>query len=49
MQDTRDRLRAAALHWAETAPVADIDVPADLQHLPPQWAWVVDKGTQLFS
>lgn len=50
MQDTRDRLRAAALHWAETAPVADIDVPADLQHLPPQWgAWVGARATQLLS
>lgn len=34
MQDTRDRARAAGLSWVETAPVADIDVPADLQHLP---------------
>ena len=37
MQDTRDRARAAGLLWAETSAVADIDVPADLQHLPAAW------------
>jgi rSAM/selenodomain-associated transferase 1 len=37
MADTRQRLRAAAMPWAELAPVADIDVPADLVHLPPGW------------
>lgn len=37
MADTRDRLRAAGLRWAELAPVADIDEPADLAHLPPGW------------
>ena len=37
MADTRNRLRAAGLRWAELAPVADIDSPADLQHLPPGW------------
>ena len=37
MQDTRDRALAAGLRWAETAPVADIDLPADLHHLPPGW------------
>lgn len=37
MEDTRARLRAAGLRWHETAPVADIDEPADLAHLPPGW------------
>lgn len=37
MADTRDRLRAAGLRWAELPPVADIDEPADLVHLPPGW------------
>ena len=37
MADTRQRLLAAALRWAELAPVADIDEPADLAHLPPGW------------
>lgn len=37
MADTRDRLRAAGLRWAELPPLADIDEPADLVHLPPAW------------
>lgn len=37
MEQTRERARQAGLRWAETAPVADIDVPADLRHLPPGW------------
>lgn len=37
MAHTRERLRAAGLRWAELPPVADIDEPADLQHLPPGW------------
>lgn len=37
MADTRERLQAAGVHWAELAPVADIDEPADLAHLPPGW------------
>lgn len=37
MADTRDRLRAAGLHWAELPSLADIDEPADLVHLPPGW------------
>lgn len=37
MADTRDRLRAASVGWTELAPVADIDVPDDLVHLPPGW------------
>ena len=41
MQDTRDRARDAGLSWLETAPVADIDVPGDLQHLPEGWTATV--------
>jgi rSAM/selenodomain-associated transferase 1 len=37
MQATRVRLRAAQLAWTELAPVADIDEPADLVHLPEGW------------
>ena len=37
MQDTRDRARDAGLSWMETTPVADIDVPDDLQYLPEGW------------
>ena len=37
MEDTRERLRAAAVRWVELPPVADIDKPADLVHLPPGW------------
>jgi rSAM/selenodomain-associated transferase 1 len=37
MAQTRERARAAGLTWVELAPVADIDVPADLAHLPPDW------------
>jgi uncharacterized protein len=37
MADTRDRLRAAGVRWAELPPLADIDQPADLVHLPPGW------------
>lgn len=37
MEDTRERLRAAGVRWAELTPVADIDEPADLVHLPPGW------------
>jgi uncharacterized protein len=42
MADTRERLRAAGVRWAELPPVADIDEPADLVHLPPGW---LDDGT----
>ena len=34
MAQTRERARQAGLQWAELAPVADIDVPDDLIHLP---------------
>ena len=37
MADTRQRLRAAGSRWCELPPVADIDEPADLVHLPPGW------------
>lgn len=37
MADTRARLQAAGVRWAELNPVADIDEPADLVHLPPGW------------
>ena len=37
MADTRTRLRAAGMRWAELGPVADIDGPDDLRHLPPGW------------
>jgi rSAM/selenodomain-associated transferase 1 len=37
MADTRARLRAAGMRWHELPPVADIDAPADLAHLPPGW------------
>jgi len=37
MADTRERLRHLGWHWIELAPVADIDEPADLIHLPESW------------
>lgn len=37
MEDTRERLRAASVRWAELPAVADIDEPADLVHLPTDW------------
>lgn len=37
MADTRVRLAAAGLHHVELAPVADIDDPDDLRHLPADW------------
>jgi hypothetical protein len=37
MEDTRERLRAAGVRWEELPPVADIDEPVDLVHLPPGW------------
>ncbi len=39
MQDTRERVESAGLRWAERPAVADIDEPADLSHLPPDWPW----------
>lgn len=37
MDETRERLRAAGVRWAELPPVADIDEPVDLAHVPPGW------------
>jgi glycosyltransferase A (GT-A) superfamily protein (DUF2064 family) len=37
MAETRTRLAAAGLAHTELPPVADIDVPADLLHLPADW------------
>lgn len=37
MARTRERLKAAGLRHTELAPVADIDEPADLVHLPARW------------
>jgi uncharacterized protein len=37
MQQTRDRLAAAGQRWAELPPLADIDEPADLVHVPVAW------------
>jgi len=37
MADTRRRLQAAGARWIELPPVADVDEPADLEHLPPHW------------
>lgn len=38
MNDTRMRLSALALNHAELSPLSDVDEPADLAHLPPDWA-----------
>ena len=37
MDDTRRRLADAGLRWAELSAVHDIDDPADLAALPPEW------------
>jgi len=37
MAQTRDRLQAAGLRWAELPAVADVDEPADLVHVPAGW------------
>jgi hypothetical protein len=37
MAQTRAKARKAGLHIAELDPVADIDEPADLEHLPARW------------
>ena len=37
MRETRARLAAAGLSHVELAPLADIDEPADLRHLPAGW------------
>jgi uncharacterized protein len=45
MHHTRERLHRAGLHHAELAPVADIDEPADLVHVPSDWALGIDSQT----
>ena len=37
MEETRERLRSVGVRWKELPPVADIDEPVDLVHLPPSW------------
>jgi rSAM/selenodomain-associated transferase 1 len=37
LAQTRQRLGQAGFSWAELTAVSDIDVPADLVHLPPDW------------
>ncbi len=37
MDQTRARMQLAGIRWAELSPVADIDEPADLAHLPYGW------------
>lgn len=37
MDETRRRLAASGVRWAELSPVRDIDDPADLASLPPEW------------
>lgn len=37
MQDTRSRARQLGLSWIELPPVADMDEPGDLIHLPEGW------------
>lgn len=47
MEDTRERLRAAGVRWAELPAVADIDEPADLVHLPPGWLDGLDLASRV--
>jgi rSAM/selenodomain-associated transferase 1 len=37
MARTRERLQALGLRWIELEPVADVDEPADLVHVPAHW------------
>ncbi|GCL62812.1 hypothetical protein AQPW35_18930 [Rubrivivax pictus] len=37
MDQTRERLRAVGVRWAELPPVADIGEPVELVHVPPGW------------
>lgn len=37
MQATRSRARSQGLRWVELDPVADVDEPADLIHVPANW------------
>lgn len=45
MQHTRDRARESGWAWVELPPVADIDEPADLTHLPVGWLAGADRFT----
>lgn len=47
MENTRERLRAAGVRWAELPAVADIDEPADLVHLPPGWLDGLDLASRV--
>jgi glycosyltransferase A (GT-A) superfamily protein (DUF2064 family) len=37
MDEARRRLAASGVRWAELSPVRDVDDPADLASLPPEW------------
>jgi uncharacterized protein len=47
MEETRERLRAAGVRWAELPAVADIDEPVDLMHLPPGWLDGLDAASRM--
>jgi rSAM/selenodomain-associated transferase 1 len=49
MEETRERLRAAGVRWAELPPVADIDEPGDLMHLPPGWLDNLDNASRTWE
>jgi len=49
MEETRQRLRAAGVRWAELPPVADIDEPGDLVHLPPGWLDNLDNASRTWE
>jgi rSAM/selenodomain-associated transferase 1 len=49
MEETRQRLRAAGVRWAELPPVADIDEPGDLMHLPPGWLDNLDNASRTWE
>jgi rSAM/selenodomain-associated transferase 1 len=40
MSSTRDQLSRAGLRWTELATLVDVDEPADLIHVPPEWLGV---------
>lgn len=37
MSSIRDQLSRAGLRWTELATLVDVDEPAELKHIPPQW------------
>jgi hypothetical protein len=49
LADTRTRLAAAGLRWAELPPVADIDEPPDLIHLPVAWRSTLNADLSPFT